>query len=61
MIVRSIDHHVWEMGQDDEWGKLTNPTLCLNWEHTVYTGNFPVTYSCKRTCKVGYTWNFVKT
>ena len=24
------------MGQDDEWGKLTIPTLCLNWEHTVY-------------------------
>ena len=49
------------MVQDDEWGKLTNPTQCINWEHRVYTGNFPVTYSCKRTCAVDYTWNFVKT
>ena len=48
------------MGQADEWGKLTNPTLCLSWEHTVYTGNFSVTCSCMRTCAVDYTWNFVK-
>ena len=34
------------MWQVDEWGKLTNPTLRrLNWEHTVYTGNFLVTYA----------------
>ena len=48
------------MGQDDEWGKLTNPTQC---EHTVkaYTGNFPVTYSCVRTCAVDYTWEFCET
>ena len=49
------------MGQDDDWGKLTNPTWCLNWEHTVNTGHFPITYSCKRTRAVEYTWNFVKT
>ena len=45
------------MGQDDEWGKLTNPIVLKLGTH----GNFPVTYSCKRTCAVDYTWNFVKT
>ena len=45
------------MGQVDEWGTLTNLTLCLIWEHTVYTGNFPKTYAHPRSRLVTYTWN----